>query len=50
MGINRMALDFMAQLGAMVIVTVLFIMAIPVLFFLLVLIVFFGDKKHKFES
>ena len=45
-----MLLDFMAKLGAMVIVTVLFIIAIPALYFLLVLIVFFGDKKHKFES
>lgn len=42
MGINRMVLDFMAKVGAMIIVTVIIIMAFP----LLVYLVFFGESKH----
>lgn len=42
MGINRVVLDFMAKVGAMIIVTVIFIMAFP----LLVYLVFFGKSKH----
>jgi hypothetical protein len=40
LGINRLVLDFMAKVGAMIIVTVIFIMAFP----LLVYLVFFGEN------
>ncbi len=39
MGINRLVLDFMAKVGALVVVIVIFIMAFP----LLVYLIFFGE-------
>jgi len=37
-----MVLDFIAKLGAMVVVAVIFIMAFP----LLIWLIFFGENKH----